>query len=127
MFYIMQEIIFSNQKIKAINWKLISSNLTNSKNYPQKKSIAAGAIAESKLQKGLLYFGTDRGLFWTSKNDGKTWKENSDKISDGYIRSIHPSLYKKGRVYMSMTGINYDDLSNYLYTYQKIMEKDGKN
>ena len=107
----------------CIRDRVISDNLTKSKKYPEKKSIAAGAIAESKLQKGLLYFGSDRGLFWYSKNDGKTWKENSDNISDGYIRSIHPSLYKKSRVYMSMTGINYDDLNNYLYVSENYGEK----
>ena len=45
---------------------MISDNLTlgSKKNV---KSFSSGAIAESKLEKGLLYYGTDRGLFWTSK------------------------------------------------------------
>lgn len=114
--------IFKSEN-KGENWKVVSHNLTKSKKYPQKKSIAAGAIAESKIQKGLLYVGTDKGIFWSSKDDGKTWKENSDNISDGYIRGIHPSLYKKSRVYMSMTGINYDDLNNYIYVSENYGEE----
>ena len=97
------------------DWEVISDNLTlgSKKNV---KSFSSGAIAESKLEKGLLYYGTDRGLFWTSKNDGKSWEENSKNIANAYIRSIHPSYFRKQRVYMAMTGINYDDLNNYLYT-----------
>ena len=92
---------------------MISDNLTlGSKNV---KSFSSGAIAESKLEKGLLYYGTDRVIL-TSKNDGKSWEENSKNIANAYIRSIHPSYFRKQRVYMAMTGINYDDLNNYLYT-----------
>ena len=95
-------------------WELISGNIAES-SIEGKKSWAAGAIAESKLQKGLLYVGTDHGAFWTSKNDGKSWKEFSDKLPNAYIRSIEPSNFKKSRVYLAMTGINYDDLNNYMF------------
>ncbi len=104
-------------------WKLISNNLTKKKYYPSKKSFSAGSIAESNLVKGLLYYGSDKGLFWTSKNDGVTWKENSKNIADGYIRNIYPSNFHKERVYMSMTGINYDDLNNYIYVSENYGEK----
>ena len=91
-------------------WSQISPNLSKSKN-----SFSAGAIAESPLQKGLLYYGSDKGSFWVSKDDGKSWNENSKNIKDNYIRSIYPSKFLKSRVYMAMTGINYDDLGNYIY------------
>ena len=97
------------------NWELISTNLTKSK-FSNKVSYSAGAIAESPIEKALIYYGTDRGSFWVSKNDGEIWEEESINIEDNYIRSIYPSKFKKSRVYMSMTGINYDDLSNYLYS-----------
>ena len=41
--------------------------------------------------------------------------EFSEGLSDGYIRSICPSRFSKTRVYVAITGINYDDLGNYLY------------
>ena len=90
------------------SWKLVSNNLINSSDKP---SFSAGALAESKLEKGLLYYGSDRGSFWVSRNDGISWKERSEKIGNGYIRSIEPSKFNKSVVYMSMTGINYDDLN----------------
>ena len=95
-------------------WELISGNIAES-SIAEKKSWSAGAIAESKLQKGLLYVGTDHGAFWTSKNGGKSWKEFSGKLPNAYIRSIEPSNFKKSRVYLAMTGINYDDLNNYIF------------
>ena len=102
------------------SWKLISNNLINSSDKP---SFSAGALAESKLEKGLLYYGSDRGSFWVSRNDGISWKERSEKIGNGYIRSIEPSKFNKSVVYMSMTGINYDDLNSYLY----VSDNYGKN
>lgn len=96
------------------SWSSISPDLTKSK-ILEKNSFSAGAIAESSLQKGLLYYGSDKGSFWVSKDDGKNWSENSKNIKDNYIRSIYPSKFSKSRVYMAMSGINYDDLGNYIY------------
>jgi len=96
------------------SWNVISGDLTNSSS-PNKLSFSAGAFAESKISQGLLYFGSDKGSFWVTKNDGKIWEEFSINIADAYIRSISPSNFRKSRVYMSMTGINYDDLNNYIY------------
>jgi len=108
---------------KGNKWELISDNLTKSNNSQKTPSHSAGAIAESKLSKGVLYYGTDRGIFWCSKDDGENWQENSKNLSDGYIRSIYPSNFVESRVYMAMTGINYDDLNNYLY----VSENYGEN
>jgi hypothetical protein len=78
---------------------------------------------ESKIEKGLLYAGTDKGAFWVTKNDGTSWEENSTGLANNYIRSICPSRFAKARVYVAMTGINYDDLQSYLY----VSEDYGKN
>ncbi|MEO0341209.1 MAG: hypothetical protein AAF242_18605, partial [Bacteroidota bacterium] len=51
------------------NWQKISPDLSVSK-HPEKRSLATGAIAESRLKAGLLYAGTERGAFWCSENDG---------------------------------------------------------
>ena len=95
-------------------WQVISPNLTLSK-YPDKKSFATGTIVESPSLRGLLYAGTDHGAFWVSKNDGRSWEEHSDSLANNYIRSIAPSRFNPSRVYLAMTGINYDDLGSYLY------------
>ncbi|MCJ7465331.1 MAG: hypothetical protein MUO53_01385 [Maribacter sp.] len=104
------------------NWKVISPNLANS-SVKAKKSFASGALVESPINKGLLYAGTDQGAFWVSKNDGDTWEEHSAGLANNYIRSISASRFKPERVYVAMTGINYDDLHSYLY----VSEDFGKN
>ena len=47
------------------SWQIISGNIAESSK-PEKKSWAAGAIAESELQPGLLYVGTDHGVLFGS-------------------------------------------------------------
>ncbi len=107
-----------NHLMKSINrgdtWEQISPDLSIAAN-PAKKSTAAGMIAESKLEAGLLYVGTDHGAFWCSKNDGQDWAEYSSGLANRYIRSICPSNFQTARVYAAMTGLNEDDLTPYLY------------
>lgn len=101
-------------KDRGDTWTTISADLTKGVD-PNKTSLAAGDIAESPLKKGLLYVGTDKGLFWVSQDDGVTWVEGSTGLPDIYIRSITPSRFKESRVYVAISGINYDDLNTYLY------------
>ena len=96
------------------NWKKISGDLTIGLD-PNKKSLAAGALAESSLQKGLIYMGTDKGLFWVTENDGATWTDRSAGLPISYIRCITPSQYNEAVVYISMSGMNYDDFGTHLY------------
>lgn len=114
-----------NYVMKSTNkgryWDVMSSNLNQSAD-PEKRGLAAGYIAESTLQPGLLYVGMDRGAFWVSEDDGANWKERSTGIANNYIRSISPSQHKIHRVYMAMNGMNYDDLHAYVYA----SEDDGK-
>ena len=96
------------------DWKVISPDLSRSA-YPSKRSVAAGALVESRLKKGLLFAGMDKGACWVSRNDGEDWQEISSGLADRYIRSICASRFDEHRVYLAMTGINEDDLRAYLY------------
>ena len=97
----------SNHVLKSTdrgeNWNIISNDITKSID-PNKISWAAGAIAESVLEEGLLFTGTDHGSFWVSKNGGKSWQENSKGLPIAYIRSIQPSRFNASRIYLAMTG-----------------------
>lgn len=95
-------------------WKVISPDLSVSSD-PTKKSTGAGAISESEIESGLLYFGSDKGAFWVTKDDGKSWTEHSTGLPNNYIRSIYPSNFKKSRVYLTLSGMNYDDLNRYIF------------
>ncbi len=96
------------------NWTVISPNLIKERDH-SKKETAAGAMAESYFEEGTIYVGTDRGTIWRTKNGGTNWKNVSEGLSDQYIRSIYPSKHKKERVYIQMTGLNYDEFGAYLY------------
>ena len=102
-------------------WSVISPDLAKAEK-KSRGSVAAGALAESAASKGLLYYGTDHGAFWISLDDGTRWQEYSRGLPDAYIRSIEPSKFKVGRVYVALSGINYDDLNAYLY----VSENHGK-
>jgi photosystem II stability/assembly factor-like uncharacterized protein len=73
-------------------------------------------IAESPLKFGLLYTGSDDGLFHLSKDGGYTWTKLGIKLPvDLWITCITPSQFKEGRVYVSMSGYRYDHFSPYLF------------
>ena len=96
------------------DWQLISPDLTSSA-LPGKRGGGMGALAESPLKPGLLYAGTENGAFWVSLNDGADWTEHSQGLPDRYILSICPSRFHESRVYIAVTGLNDDDLGNYLF------------
>lgn len=98
---------------KGESWKLISPDLARTKR--GNASTTVGAIAESPLKQGLIYAGTDGGVLWVSMNDGKDWVESEFNFPEHYIRYIEPSRFSESRVYIAITGINHDDLGNYLY------------
>jgi len=107
-----------NYLFKSVNrgdkWELISPDFAKSA-MPEKASTAAGAIAESPLSPGLLVVGTDKGAVWITENDGKSWIERSAGLPNRYIRSLVLSRFSKDRIYLSMTGINDDDLACHLF------------
>ena len=78
------------------SWQKVSGDLT--RNDRQKQQWSGGpitgdntgaemyctifALAESPLQKGLLWVGTDDGLVHVSKDEGKTWESVTANIPD---------------------------------------------
>ncbi|MBI5849935.1 MAG: PDZ domain-containing protein [Planctomycetes bacterium] len=79
----------------------------------------ATAMAESPLEAGLLYAGTDDGAFWRSRDGGANWEEIHDKVTGlrgpRYVSSIHPSRHEAGRVYVTFDGHRSDDNSTYVF------------
>lgn len=96
------------------DWEVISGDLAQSAD-EERRSVAAGALAESPIKPGLLYTGTDKGAFWVSKDDGKSWEEHSTGLPTNYIISIAPSNFKESRVYITLSGLNYDDLGAHVF------------
>jgi len=77
------------------------------------------AIAESPLERGVLFIGTDDGNVQVSRDDGASWTEVSDRmpgLPDGaWINGIEASRFVPGRVYVTVNNYRNDDYGNYLY------------
>ncbi len=77
------------------------------------------AIAESPLQAGMLYVGTDDGNVQISMNDGKDWTEVSDRMpglpGSTWINTIEVSTHNAGMAYVAINNYRNDDFTNYLY------------
>ncbi len=101
------------------SWKLISPDLSRSAD-PRRHSTAAGAIAESPLEPGVLFLGTDRGAFWITPDDGGTWLERSAGLPANYIRSICPSRFNRTRVYLTASGLNQDEVGCRLFVSENL-------
>ncbi len=118
------------------SWKAISDDLTRNEDRNQFKVMGKywpsnavakdvstsqwGTIvclAESPVQEGLLYAGTDDGLIRVTEDNGNTW----EKISTfpgvpeyTYVSDILPSRFDADVVYASFDNIKSDDFKPYL-------------
>ncbi|MFK7818177.1 MAG: glycosyl hydrolase [Planctomycetaceae bacterium] len=75
------------------------------------------AAAESHLEPGLLWAGSDDGLIHVSKDGGKEWKNvtppNLPEWAQINSIEVHPT--KKGGLYVAATRYKLDDFRPYLY------------
>jgi photosystem II stability/assembly factor-like uncharacterized protein len=76
-------------------------------------------IAESPLQKGLLYVGTDDGNLQVTKDGGETWKNITTNIPEiperTYISRIEASHHDLGTAYVTLDGHRNDDFKAYVF------------
>ena len=75
------------------------------------------ALAESKLDPGVLWAGTDDGLDNVSRDNGKTWQNVTPKGMPEWIQvnAIDLSPHAKGTAYVAATKYKFDDFHPYLY------------
>ncbi len=76
------------------------------------------AIAESKLEEGVFWAGSDDGLLHITKDGGKNWENITPPSSLmpewTMINSIEPGPYGKGTAYVASTGYKRNDFTPYL-------------
>ena len=62
------------------------------------------AISESKLEKGVIWTGSNDGPFYISRDDGKTWKNITPKDlpKGGRVQYIETSPHRKGSAYYAV-------------------------
>jgi photosystem II stability/assembly factor-like uncharacterized protein len=119
------------------SWKKISEDLTRqidqnslkmmgrmwppeavAKNLSTSKFGNIFALAESPLQQGMIYAGTDDGLIWITENDGAEWTkyEHFTGVPDTtFVNYILPSMHDTNTVYACFDGRkNSSDFTPYL-------------
>ena len=101
------------------SWDLISPDLTT--NDPDRMGPSGGltrdnlaveygcvvfAIAESPLEKGVIWAGTNDGLVQVTRDGGNSWVNVTKNIPGlpewGTVSNIEPSRYQKGKAYMTV-------------------------
>jgi photosystem II stability/assembly factor-like uncharacterized protein len=77
------------------------------------------AIAPSKIQKGLIWAGTNDGQVWYTKDGAATWTNVTKNISGlppwGTISSIAPSTFDAGTAYVAVDIHLMDNRDPFLY------------
>ncbi len=101
---------------KAESWEAISGDLTKNKKQGNVPFSSIASLAESPLQFGLLYAGTDDGNAWVSKNGGGSWESITTGLpADKWVSSISPSPHDEAAVFVSVNGYRQDEFKTYLY------------
>jgi photosystem II stability/assembly factor-like uncharacterized protein len=117
---------------EGLNWEPISPDLTNDL---QDKQVITGTpwlpeyfgqeiystihrMAESRLEKGVLWTGSDDGVIALTRDGGSTWNRVSPpgqpEFSD--VKELEPSPHDAGTLYVALTRYNTaDDYKPYLY------------
>lgn len=92
------------------------------------------AIAESPLEKDVIWTGANDGPFHVTRNDGKTWTDVTPKDlpAGGRVQYIEPSPHRKGSAYFAVYRWLLGDYQPYIYRtddYGKTWTRltDGKN
>ena len=115
----------------GMSWTAISKDLTRndkSKQHPSGGPITLDitsveyydtifALAESPVQQGLLWAGTDDGLVWITRDGGTTWTNVTPKALPewGMVSIIDPSPHESGTAYIAVDRHKLDDQKPYIY------------
>ncbi len=78
------------------------------------------SFAESPIQAGRLYVGTDDGRVWFSLDDGGDWTEVTDRVlatgipDGGYVSRVIPSSHDVDRFYVTVDHHRTNDFNPYV-------------
>ncbi len=74
------------------------------------------SFAESPLERGVLWAGSDDGLIHVSRDDGRSWRNVTPPRLPGraLITALEPSRHRAGTAYVAATRYRLDDFRPYL-------------
>ncbi len=104
-------------------WDAISPDLTHDDKSKQQLARLSDfyctitSITESKLQKGLLWVGSDDGRAHLTRNGGRDWLEVTPPEMEAWsrINLIESSPHEAGSAYMAVNRYHLDDYRPYIY------------
>jgi len=114
----------------GLKWDVISPDLTRNDTSKQKQgggpftNEGAGGenyntiyyIAESQLEEGVIYTGSDCGLMHVSRDGGVNWIDITPQgLPETMIHSIETSPHDPGTVYFASTRYKFNDYTNYAF------------
>jgi photosystem II stability/assembly factor-like uncharacterized protein len=103
---------------KGEKMEALSGDLTNGKRDGKIPFGTLTTIAESPMKFGLIYTGSDDGNIYVTKDGGYTFTKISTslpKTMQGlYVSRVTPSMYKEGRVYVTLNAYRNDNFMPYL-------------
>jgi photosystem II stability/assembly factor-like uncharacterized protein len=75
------------------------------------------AIRESSVQKGLIWTGSNDGLVYVTRDDGKTWSNVTPASlpPGGRVQNIEPSQRRAGSAYVAIYRYLLGDFAPYIY------------
>lgn len=77
------------------------------------------SLAESPIQQGMIFAGTDDGRLWITRDDGGEWIELTDHVPDvpagTYVSRVTPSHFDVDRFYVTFDGHRTNDFTPYVY------------
>ena len=92
------------------------------------------AIAESKLEPGVIWTGSNDGPFYITRDNGKSWKNITPPGLEpgGRVQYIDPSPHRKGAAYYAVYRYLLGDFKPYIYKTENYgatwtLLTDGKN
>ncbi len=114
------------------SWKIISPDLSTNDKEKQERTggitqddasplycCCVFAIAESPLEEGLIWAGTNDGLLHVTRNGGENWTDVTPNLPDlppwGTVSNIEPSRYDAGVCYVTVDLHNVNDFDPYIY------------
>lgn len=143
--YIGGNVIFKSQD-RGNSWEVISPDLTTNEKSKQRTSggtiyqdntaaefhCTVLYIAESPVQKGVIWAGTDDGNVQLSLDGGKNWNKLNDRIKGlpeyAWVSKIHASEHNAGTAFVVVDQHRMDDFRPYIFmttnfgkTWQKIV------